>query len=310
MNPHKGSQRPKTPGWLWGGILLILVGVWPMKWKQESRKDKIVSPDEKTQRGVKGESTLPFQTNSRIVNLAAKTATTGAASSQKGAASLAGRVDKETMLRQLRGWIRKQEGIEVEIVTSQDVFDMNGNPASLNVIVTTQLNGQLTAESLKNQLAQAIEKELGLREQLARAHRERNINSVNRLVAELVDSRTQFVSNNEVSSYKLSLIKDLPPVLAYWPGMPFETVREAAARALAESKLGPASGLQSLVHFTSATALLQFTNSVGKSVYVDPYRMIEIPADLIKNAHLRARSHDPEGREARIASQWIEYLGQ
>lgn len=220
------------------------------------------------------------------------------------------RVDKETMLRQLKGWIQRREGYDVEIVAAQDVFDSKGTPASLNVIVTSQLNGHLTAQDLKVQLDEAFEKEQRLRKQLAKAHREEDIASANRLVAELVESRTAFVTNNGVSSYKLSLLKDLPPVLAFWPGMPFETVREGSARALAETKLGPEVGLHGLVHFTSAAAVLQFTNRAGASVFVDPFRMTEIPADVIQNARSGARLRDPEGREARISSQWAEYLQQ
>jgi hypothetical protein len=214
------------------------------------------------------------------------------------------------MLRQLKGWIRRREGYDVEIITAQDVLDLKGNPASLNVIVTTQLNGNLTAQNLKVQLDEAIDKERTLREQLSQANREKDIAGVNRLVAELVESRTAFVTNNGVSSYKLSLLKDLPPVLAFWPGMPFETVREGPARALAETTLGPEIGLRGLVHFSSATALLQFTNRAGASAFVDPFRMTEIPASVIQKANPGARPRDPEGREARIASQWAEYMQQ
>lgn len=214
------------------------------------------------------------------------------------------------MLRQLKRWVRKREGYDVEIVTAQDVLDLHGNPASLNVIVTSQLNGQLTAQDLKVQLDEAIEKERGLREQLAKAHREEDIASVNRLVAELVESRTAFVTNNGVSSYKLSLVKDLPPVLAFWPGMPFETVREGSARALAETKLGPEIGLHGLVHFTSATALLQFTNRAGASVYIDPFRMTEISLATLQALSQGRIQRDDEGRDSRIATQWADYLAQ
>ena len=226
----------------------------------------------------------------------------------RAATNVTGRVDKETMLRQLKSWIRKREGYEVQIVSSQDILDLKGNPASLNVLVTSLTYGELTAEKLKAGLDDAAAKEHALREQLAKAKQDEDIAGVNRLVAELIESRTAFVTNNGVSSYKLNLRKELPPVLAFWPGLPFETVREASARNLAATRLGGGVGLQGLVHFTSATALLRFTNSAGGSVYVDPFRMTEVSQNTLQTLSQGARQRDDAERDSRIAAQWADYL--
>lgn len=228
--------------------------------------------------------------------------------SQPAAINFRGRMDKETMLRQLKRWVRKREGHDVEIVTSQDVLDLNGNPASLNVIVTTRPNGELTKQQLKDRLEEAAVREHALREQLAKARQEEYIAGVNRLVGELVESRTAFVTNNGVYSYKLSLLTELPPVLAFWPGLPFETVREQSARSLAETKLGAEIGLHGLVHFTSATALLQFTNRAGASIYIDPFQMTEVSINALQSLRQSRTQRDAKGRESRITSQWTDYL--
>lgn len=259
-------------------------------------------------------STEPFQEirnqpSAAIPSSKASTNPSGdAALSQFAPTNNSGRIDKETMLRQLKGWIRNREGYDIEIISSQDVLDLNGNPASLNVIVTTHRNGELTAQQLKEQLEEAAVREHGLREQLAQARQEEDIARVNQLVAELVQSRTAFVASNGVSSYKLSLLKELPPVLAFWPGLPFETVREGSARSLAQAKLGAQIGLHRLVYFTSATALLQFTNRAGASVYIDPFRMTEVSLNMLRTLSQGRRLRDDKGRESRIATQWTDYL--
>jgi|GEM_PF-3572643 len=287
-------------------LLLLIVAVWLVARRDHSSPNELAQrSNEPPQKESRPSTALPTSPSPNVTNPSAI-----AARFQASASTVTGRVDRETMLRQLKRWVRKREGYDVEIVTAQDVLDLHGNPASLNVIVTSQLNGQLTAQDLKVQLDEAIEKERGLREQLAKAHREEDIASVNRLVAELVESRTAFVTNNGVSSYKLSLVKDLPPVLAFWPGMPFETVREGSARALAETKLGPEIGLHGLVHFTSATALLQFTNRAGASVYIDPFRMTEISLATLQALSQGRIQRDDEGRDSRIATQWADYLAQ
>jgi len=148
-----------------------------------------------------------------------------------------------------------------------------------------------------------------VREQLQRAYQETDIETVNRLVAELTEARTAFVTTNEVTSYKVSLSKEQPPVLAFWPGLPFEMVREAAAQTLATTKLGGDASFQGFVHFTSASALLSFTNKTGSTVYVDPFRITEVPLrDLPLPRAKRAPRADDEGRNDRIAAQWSDFL--
>jgi len=217
-------------------------------------------------------------------------------------------VDRETMIRCLKSWIRKREKREVEIVSAQDIFDLEGNLKSMNVLVSARLGGGLTPEKLRERLDMLLAREIGLRKQLVKAHQEEDIANVNQLVGELTESRTAFVKTNEVTSYKLSLSKELPPVLAFWPGLPFETVREESARSLAATKLGDETGLQRLVHYTSASALLCFTNTIGNKVYIDPFRITEIRAQTLQTSRRQTAKSNDDGRETRLAMQWAEFL--
>ena len=287
-----------------GIIFLLVVVVWLLAHRDRGNPSELSQQTTVlTQKANRPSAAVLSSISTKGTNLSAP-----AALSQTGALIATGRVDKETMLRQLKSWIRKREGFEVQIMSSQDALDINGNPASLNVLVTSLTNGELTAEKLKAGLEEAASKEQILREQLAKAKQAEDIAGVNRLVAELVESRTAFVTNNGVSSFKLSLLKDLPPVLAFWPGLPFETVREASARNLAATKLGGGVGLQGLVHFTSATALIQFTNNAGASVYIDPFRMTEVSLNTLQILRQGSHRRDDAGRDSRIAEQWADYL--
>lgn len=218
------------------------------------------------------------------------------------------RVANSVALEALKRWIKRREGKAVEILSSQVVNDLDGKPASLNVLVTTRLGGRMSAESLKAQLDANSLRERLLREQLQHAYQETNIAGVNKLVAELADARAAFVATNEITSYKVSLSKERPPVLAFWPGLPFETVREDAARNLAATRLGNSIGLQGLVHYTSATALLCFTNSAGTPIYIDPFRIAEVQYSTLQAPRGRTARADDGGRESRVATQWEDFL--
>ena len=218
-------------------------------------------------------------------------------------------LDRETINLCLKAWVRKRDGHEIEVVSTQAIHDLNGNPKSMNVLVTVGVGSGLTSEKLREQLDVVIAREGILREQLQRARQAEDIAGVNRLVAEMTESRTAFITTNNVISYKVSLTKEHPPVLAFWPGLPFETVREEAARILATTKLGDAIGLQGLVHYTSATALLCFTNTAGSSVYIDPFRVVEIKLkDLQAPRPERSARLNDDGKASRIAAQWTDFL--
>jgi hypothetical protein len=212
------------------------------------------------------------------------------------------------MARSLKAWIRQKEGHEVEVVGVQQIRDLDGNPTSLNVLVSARLDGALTTERLKEQLDAAAVNERSLREQLRKARQDEDVAAVNRLVAELTQSRTAFVTSNEVTSYKVSLSRERPPVLAFWPGLPFETVREEAARSLAASRLSGDIGLEGLLHYTSATALLRFTNGAGERVYIDPFRVTEVSLTTLQSLNASADPRPDAARRSRIESQWAEFL--
>ena len=215
-------------------------------------------------------------------------------------------IDTNQALSSLIKWIKQRDRKDVVVVDAQPVNDLSGNPASLNVLVTSKAGG-LTAENLKAQLTDMARRERTLKDQLHVSYQKTDIAAVNQLVAEFSQARTAFVASNEVAAYKVSLIKDRPPVLSYWEGLSFETVREDEARRLAATKLGADPGLQGYLHYTSVTSLLCFTNGTGSRVFIDPYRMAEVPLAVLQLPHNGAQTVDTE-KEARIAAQWENFL--
>jgi hypothetical protein len=129
------------------------------------------------------------------------------------------------------------------------------------------------------------------------------------LVAEISEARTTFVATNVLTTYKVSLSEERPPVLAFWPGLPSEAVREEDARNLAANTLGEDIGFKSLVYYTSATALLCFTNRVGGSIYIDPFRVLEVPMSEIQSPQAStAKADGDDARDSGIAAQWTDFL--
>jgi hypothetical protein len=226
-----------------------------------------------------------------------------------GSGTNAHRIEPAIALKALKQWIKIRDGKDVAIVDAQNVYDLEGRPTSLNVVVTTRL-GELTSEKLKTQLDRVSGNDRHLKEQLQEANHNGNISLVNQLAGEFAENRLAFVTTNELSSYKLSLSTERPPVLSFWSGLPFETVREKDARDLAATKLGDNIGLQGLVHYTSVTALLCFTNEVGASIYIDPTHLAEVPLRVLQSPRGRAGRNDDNGRESRVATQWRDFLHQ
>lgn len=222
--------------------------------------------------------------------------------------SYPGRIDKVVALDSLKKWIKQKEGRNVEVVDAQTAYDMNGTPTDLNVLVTSRSDSGLTPETLKEQLTAINAQERNLHEQLTNSYQKGDIAAVNQLVASLSEARTSFVASNEVTTYKISLSTNNPPILSFWPGLPFETVREEECRILAARELGVDVGLQGLIHYTSATSLLCFTNNSGGSFYVDPFRLAAVPASALMSTHARTPRADDDGRNSRIAQQWVEFL--
>jgi hypothetical protein len=219
------------------------------------------------------------------------------------------RVDERTMLASLVRWIKRRENKDVRIVDTRKILDIDGKLTSLNVLVTAQLGDGLTAEKLREQLAANTSRERSLQERTKLAFQQADIAAVDRLVAELTEARTAFVTDKQISTYKVSLSTERPPVLAFWPGLPFETVREEAARSLAASRLGNDIDLQGLIYYTSATALLVFADKSGTKSYIDPFQLVEIPIKNLQQPRTkRAARADDQDRNERIASQWADFL--
>jgi len=213
------------------------------------------------------------------------------------------------MLASLVRWIKRRENKDVRIVDTRKILDIDGKLTSLNVLVTAQLGDGLTAEKLREQLAANTSRERSLQERTKLAFQQADIAAVDRLVAELTEARTAFVTDKQISTYKVSLSTERPPVLAFWPGLPFETVREEAARSLAASRLGNDIDLQGLIYYTSATALLVFADKSGTKSYIDPFQLVEIPIKNLQQPRTkRAARADDQDRNERIASQWADFL--
>lgn len=217
-------------------------------------------------------------------------------------------IEKDAALESLKRWLKRKQGKDVKIVDAQEILDLQGKPTCVNVVVTTLLEGP-SAETLKQQLDANAVRERELREELQKAYQETNITAADQLVAEIRKVRTTFVETNELATYRVSLSEERPPVLAFWPGLLSEAVREEAARNLAATKLGEDIGFQSLVYYTSATTLLCFTNRAGGSIYIDPFRVLEVPMSEIQSPHPNPdKPDDADVSFSDIAAQWTDFL--
>ncbi|MEI7941243.1 MAG: hypothetical protein WCK27_31595 [Verrucomicrobiota bacterium] len=217
-------------------------------------------------------------------------------------------IEKDAALECLKRWIKRREGKDVKIVDTQDILDLQGKPTCVNVLVSTRLEG-LNVETLKQQLDANAVREHELRGELQKAYQETNIAAADQLVAEIRDARTTFEQTNELATYKVSLSKERPPVLAFWPGLPSEAVREEAARNLAANTLGEDIGIQSLVYYTGATTLLCFTNRAGGSIYIDPFRVLEVPMSEIQSPRpSTGKPDDDHVSVSDVAALWTGFL--
>lgn len=214
-------------------------------------------------------------------------------------------ISEEVALSSLRKWVKRRDGKNISVLSSQAVNDLNGKPASLNVLVAED-GREVTAEKLKAQLSAISTNETDLKALLKAAYEEKNFEQVNKLVAEFTQNRSQLLATNQVTSFKIALTKERPPVLSFWDGLPFEMVREDAARELAAGRLGPDVSFKECVYYSSEASLLCFTNRSGESVLIDPVNVAEIPRQNLNNRR-GPRPSDPE-RDQRIADQWRDFL--
>ncbi len=218
-------------------------------------------------------------------------------------------VSIDIMVESLKRWVKSREGKDLELVDIQPVKNLSGVQTSANVIMTSLLGGQLTPVQLRQKLSENRLLEQDLREQVKICVQKGDNESVNRLMGEIVGLRTDFIEKNEVVSYKLSLSKNEPPVLAFWPGLPFEAVRKPNARKIAETQLGQDISLIDYVQYSPVCSLIRFENESGDSVYVDPYNLVEIPEHVVRVAEeKRSNRRNDNERDERIATQWGEFI--
>ena len=214
-------------------------------------------------------------------------------------------------LTQLVRWAKNRDGKDIDIVNSQTACDLNGNPISLVVVAAGRQGSPLDEPALRKLLENTILQQDVLRTQLTNAYHAKDIAAVNRLVAERVGIRSDFITTNALVTYKLSLTSNLPPVLSFWEGLPVELVKEQNARNLVTNLLGGNATLKNLVHYDQMTALLCFTNTSGQTAYVDPLAMrIVSPVKQNKPAPTREgmTQADKQARTQRVAAQWHDFL--
>lgn len=293
-----GGRRKRQAWWLWStAMVLALAAIAWMVWSGWRAASAVEVGDTRSNRSP--EALGPSLLNSPQPQAARSVSSTVNSTEE--------RVDEATMLEALKNWIKRREGQEVEVVESRMVRDAWGDPVRLNVMVTSLPNG-FSADTLRQRLKGLAEGEREVQEAMRVAYSSHDRETVDRLAAEFSAARSEFIATNQVSSYKLSLTRDEPPVLAFWPGLNFETVREDEARRLAARKLGETAGLHQLVAYTSIASLLCFTNQAGDAVHVDPVLMAEVAVPPSRpGVEPEVSIEDPE-REARIARQWLEML--
>ncbi len=294
--PRQRSRRRRRLVGIALAFLLAGVAIW------------LRSPEDRKPRSDTSASVIAAP-QSRGLLSAGKTAAPALSQVQSASRAASEPIDEQTMLSALKSWIRRRENREVQIVESRRVCDLEGRPVSLNVLVTS-LPGGLSSEELRARLAASLQQETGIRKLLAEAKQRKDVSTVNRVAAEFAAARADFLKTNQVSTYKVSLSRQQPPVLAYWEGITYECAREVEARDLAARSLGDTAKLQGLVAYTSVASLLCFTNQTGSRVYVDPVNLTAVSSDLVARIRPVPRSADKgNGRESRIADQWSEVIG-
>ncbi len=299
----KRSARPREasgrPGWILALALAVVGFVW-LLWTPRGER-RLPAAD-----GVTGPAGANALVSPQTPASPATSVPAGPSGSTPTVAAQS--LDEDRMLPALKQWIKRREGKDVVVVESHKVHDAAGQPVSLNVLVTS-LPGGLAAEELHRRLAVLATQERVLRDGMRVAYGQQDTQRVNRLAAEFTEARSAFMTTNQVSSYRVSLSKEDPPILAFWEGLTFEAVREPEARAVAQRTLGDTATLHQLVAYTSVAALLCFTNQAGEAVYVDPVRLARVSTEVVVDRG-SARRPTPEdaGREVRIANQWREML--
>src|ERR1017187_6139005 len=170
----KGSRQRLMVLSLLGIVFLLVVSV--ALWSVNARRAG-TRPSEDGQKKVANQGEL----QGPAVRLKRNPLTTNASGGAvNGAKSRL--IDRDTALASLKRWIKQREGQAVEVVSAEGIRDLGGSLVSMNVLVTTNLGGGLSARGLKERLAVQATDERALRDQLHKAYQEGNIAEVNRLV--------------------------------------------------------------------------------------------------------------------------------
>jgi len=283
------------PGWLL--LLLLLVVAVPVAYWWRTRRDS----ESKATPVARRPSGMP--SSDRV----AAGPTPPASIAKVDVAANPGVPSRDVMLEDLKRWVRRRDDREIEIVRADEILDWNGSPSGLCVIATTKPGVGLTSAALQTKLAQLGEKERALRQQIQQAYSAQDRGEVNRLVGQLVQEKSQWVTDQAIVTYKLALARSQPPVTAFWPGLPHEWAKREEAGVLAARVLGPGAAFQQLRRYNDVTAILEFANAAGERAFIDPVRMTEVK---LASGQPPAPAHKQRdsGRDARIAAQWDDFL--
>jgi len=217
-------------------------------------------------------------------------------------------VDPETMVRSLLMWAKEREGKDVRLVQYEKVLDLDGTPTGLNVILTTRGDADVSIDGIKEKIRETTRLEQADKERLSQEKKAGEVGQFNERVAGIIERRSKLVEEQGVISYKLSMNSSDPPILAFWPGLPFEVVRQEVAKELAEKTLQQPVSLTGLTRFTVTTSLLCFASADGQRVYVDPFRLTTVSGEALAQVGKHRKESSDAARAQRIADQWTQFL--
>lgn len=216
-------------------------------------------------------------------------------------------VTVDVMTNALVNWIFRKEGKVVRVIDAQMVRTYDGKPAMLNVIVSARTGEIVNINQVKKLLSEKQKDWDSVRTQMGESYKQQNVQKFNSAAGELTKNKEDFMKGLEVETYKLSLSKDNPPVVAFWGGLPVEVLNEGIALTKAFSILGEGTQLTGLIAYTPMSSLLWFKNADGNAAYVDPINIILVAEERLKSERPKFSRQD-DGRNDRVAKQWQTFF--
>lgn len=220
-------------------------------------------------------------------------------------------ITKEVITKALVSWVKEKENTDVFVLDTDEILDVSGAKTAMNIICTTNPElRDISGGQFRKKVALFLANDAKLKTKMAKEHTLGNARVVNGLMKRIVEEREEFSQSNGLATYRVSLTERLPPVLSYWPGLPWELSRYEESKTLAEKELGEPVSKSSLVYYTVVSSIISFSTAGNKTVHVDPYNMQVVRLSKGGNGRNVAQRKQAEdrGKSARIAKQWDEFL--